>query len=85
LTRTDIVLKLVGDLMEEAKKAGAEAMICACPLCQANLDTRQSSREALPILYFSEMIGLSIGLDPMPWFKKHMVNPVPLLKRKGLI
>jgi heterodisulfide reductase subunit B len=85
LTRTDIVLKLIGDLMEEARKAGADAVICACPLCQANLDMRQSSRETLPILYFSEMIGLSMGLDAMPWFKKHMVSPVPLFMRKGLV
>jgi heterodisulfide reductase subunit B len=93
LTRTDIVRQLTGKLLERALEAGAEAIAVACPLCQSNLDTRQEevSREAgknyqVPILYISELIGLSLGHgDAGKWFRRHFVNPVKLLASKGLV
>ena len=93
LTRSDMVLKLSNDILREAKEAGANVITVACPLCQANLDSRQEdiSRQAgkkydLPILYFTELIGLSLGHpDSGKWFKRHFVDPTNLLLSKGLI
>jgi heterodisulfide reductase subunit B len=93
LTRTDIVRRLTQKLYDKALEAGAEAIAVACPLCQSNLDSRQEeiSREAgkkydLPILYFTELVGLSLGHpDAGKWFKKHFVDPTKLLVSKGLI
>jgi len=93
LTRTDIVLHLAQKLFDKALEAGAEAIVVACPLCQSNLDSRQEdiSRETgkrydVPILYFTELIGLAMGhADAGKWFKRHLVNPVKILAAKGLI
>jgi heterodisulfide reductase subunit B len=93
LTRTDIVRRLTRKLFDKALEAGAEAIAVACPLCQSNLDTRQEeiSSEAgkkyeLPILYFTELIGLSLGHpDAGKWWKRHFVDPTKLLASKGLI
>ena len=93
LTRTDIVRRLTRKLFDKALEAGAEAIAVACPLCQSNLDTRQEeiSREAgkdyqIPILYISELIGLSLGHpDTGKWFKRHFVEPAKLLASKGLV
>jgi heterodisulfide reductase subunit B2 len=93
LTRTDIVRRLTQKLYDKALEAGAEAIVVACPLCQSNLDSRQEeiAREAgkryeLPILYFTELIGLAIGhQDAKKWFKRHFINPHKLLTSKGLI
>ena len=93
LTRTDIVRRLTQKLFDKALEAGAEAIVVACPLCQSNLDSRQEeiAREAgkgyeLPILYFTELIGLAIGhQDAKKWFKRHFINPHKLLTSKGLI
>jgi len=93
LTRTDIVRRLIRKLFDKALEAGAEAIAVACPLCQSNLDTRQEeiSSEAgkkydLPILYFTELIGLSLGHpDAGKWWKRHFVDPTKLLASKGLI
>ena len=93
LTRTDIVRRLTGKLFDNALEAGAEAIAVACPLCQSNLDTRQEeiSNEAgkkyeLPILYFTELLGLSMGHpDAGKWWKRHFVDPTKLLASKGLI
>ena len=92
LTRTDIVRRLTGKLFDNALEAGAEAIAVACPLCQSNLDTRQEeiSAEAgrkyeLPILYITELIGLSLGHpDTGKWWKRHFVDPTKLLASKGL-
>jgi len=92
LTRTDIVRRLTGKLFDKALEAGAEAIAVACPLCQSNLDSRQEeiSREAgkkyeLPVLYFTELIGLSLGHpDAGKWLKRHFVDPTKLLGSKGL-
>ena len=93
LTRTDIVRRLTQKLFDKALEAGAEAIAVACPLCQSNLDSRQEeiSREAgkryeLPVLYFTELIGLSLGHpDARKWLKRHFVDPTKLLGSKGLI
>jgi heterodisulfide reductase subunit B len=93
LTRTDIVRRLTRKLFDKALEAGAEAIAVACPLCQSNLDTRQEEISAesgrkyeLPILYVTELIGLSLGHpDAGKWWKRHFVNPKKLLASKGLI
>ncbi len=93
LSRTDIVRRLTCKLFDKAIEAGAEAVAVACPLCQSNLDSRQEdiSAEAgrkyeIPVLYFTEMIGLSLGHpDTGKWLKRHLVDPTKLLASKGLI
>jgi heterodisulfide reductase subunit B len=41
ITRTDIVLDLSARILADARAAGADAVVVACPLCHANLDGRQ--------------------------------------------
>lgn len=93
ISRTDIVRRLTQKLFDGALRAGAEAIVVACPLCQSNLDSRQEeiSREAgknynLPVFYFTELIGLAMGHgDAGKWFKRHFVNPAERLAAKGLV
>jgi heterodisulfide reductase subunit B2 len=93
LSRTDIVRRLTRKLFDKAIEAGAEAIAVACPLCQSNLDSRQEEisveagkRYELPVLYFTEMIGLSLGHpESGKWLKRHFVDPRKLLASKGLI
>lgn len=88
LTRTDIVCRLVEDLMASARRAGAACVITACPLCQANLDIRQKPGRGapLPVFYFTELLGLALELpDAKRWFKKHLVSPIRLLNQHRLL
>jgi heterodisulfide reductase subunit B len=92
MTRVDIVKKLSGNLFSEAAEAGADCIVTDCPLCQANLDTREHeiAREAgrtfdLPVFYISELIGLALGIDAGQWWKRHIVDPRGLLAKKGLM
>ncbi len=87
LGRVDIVQKLVDDICQAALDAGAQAIVTACPLCMANLDTRQSKTK-VPVIHFSELTGLALGAEPKQynvWLKKHINSPAPILKAKGLI
>lgn len=85
LSRPDIVYRLVGRLAERAREAGAEAMVTACPLCQVNLEMRQSSKDKVPSFYFTELLGLAFGLpQASQWWRKHLIDPRPLLRSVGL-
>jgi heterodisulfide reductase subunit B len=87
LGRIDIVQKLVNDICQAALDAGAQAIVTACPLCMANLDTRQPKTK-VPIIHFSELTGLALGAEAKDynvWLKKHINSPIPILKAKGLI
>ena len=91
LTRTDIVFKLTGDVLRMAKQAGANCIVCACPLCMANLDMRQAHIEKmtgekldLPIFFFTELMGVAMDLDVERALERHFVNPKPLLQRMTL-
>ncbi|MFC2012376.1 CoB--CoM heterodisulfide reductase iron-sulfur subunit B family protein [Chloroflexota bacterium] len=87
LTRRNIVIRLVDDLIEMARGVGAEALVAACPLCQMNVDGRQKLFDSpLPVFYFTELMGLAMGLPGAKgWFKKHIISPVKLLKSHGLL
>ena len=92
VSRTDLVRKLSGDLFEAAIEAGAECLVTDCPLCQSNLDGRQGEIESerghrygLPVFYVTELMALALGDERAGrWWKKHFVDPVPLLESKGL-
>jgi heterodisulfide reductase subunit B2 len=70
ITRTDIVGKLCGNILDDAVTRGAEAIIVACPMCHSNLDMRRAEIERvsgkkfnIPILYITQAIGLALGLS----------------------
>lgn len=70
IARTDIVLDLSKKIIDDAVKHGANVLIVACPMCHTNLDMRQKNIikkfegfKGIPVLYLSELIGLSLGFD----------------------
>lgn len=92
LSRSDIVVKLVHDILSMAKRSGANCIVTACPLCQANLDTRQAQVEAkygeqigLPVFYFTQLLGyaLRVSKDELG-FKRLMVDPGEVLAGIGM-
>jgi heterodisulfide reductase subunit B len=93
VSKTDVVRELSGRLIREATWRGADALVVACQLCQANLDLRQAEigrldkkKYALPILYFTQLIGLAFGLPYTDLgLKCHIVNPKHMLASKDVL
>jgi len=93
LTLPDVAHRLIRKLLDMAAEAGADCIVCGCPMCQGNLDSWQEviSRETgkdyhVPIFYFTELLGLAFGHpDADRWFGRHRVDPRPLLSARGLI
>jgi heterodisulfide reductase subunit B len=91
VARPDIVHTLVQRLYERALEAGAEAIVVSCQMCQANLDMPQAKISEifgktynLPVIYFTELIGAAWGAPETPsWLARHLVDPRPLMERKG--
>jgi heterodisulfide reductase subunit B len=93
LSKTEKVVELSGRIVREAVFRGADAIVVVCQLCQANLDVRQKQIEKkdekeynLPIVYFTQLMGVAFGVAPAALgLNHHLVDPVSLLKKKGLI
>ena len=93
ISRTEIALRLVNAILEAAKEKGADCIAVVCPLCQSNLDTRQGdihkkygTSYKMPILYLSQLIGLTqklgysqLGLDRL------VISSNTILLEKGII
>lgn len=82
MARPDISQALIGDIVRSAQKAGAVALVTDCPMCQANLESRQldlageSDFTTLPVFYPSELIAacLKERPDSRQW-KGHLIDP----------
>jgi len=64
-----LALDLVRKLLDSAVSNGAECLVTVCPLCQTNLDAYQSRVNKrfrtdfnLPILFFTQLMGVAFGL-----------------------
>jgi len=83
----DISFTLSADILAHAKAAGANAVAVGCPFCQLLLDLYQDKLEAmkrttfnLPILFFSQLMGLAMDLDRAKLgLEKLVVPPFSLL------
>jgi len=93
LSRPGVVLKLSGDILASAKRAGADCIMVACPLCHGNLDIRQAEIEGesgehfgLPVFYMTQLLALAAGVAATKLGLESMiVDPLPLLKEKHLL
>lgn len=87
--RRDILISLVGRLIEKARQTGADAMVVSCPMCQSNLDMMQKAAGCgpMPVFYFTELLRLAFAAGPEShrWFRGHVVDPVPMLRGKGVL
>jgi heterodisulfide reductase subunit B len=85
VSRTDLVAKLSGRILEDAEDRGAEAVIVACPMCHSNLDMRRAQinkhadrKFRLPAIYITQAVGSALGIqDKKLGMKRHFV-PVKL-------
>jgi len=69
--KREMVNRLTSRVLNMALDSGANCIAVACPLCQQNLDLRQGQVNStmganfnIPILYFSQIVGLTYGLSP---------------------
>lgn len=93
ISRPDMGSRLVGKLYDMARRVGAQAIVVSCQMCQSNLDMYQDRIEAdwgrkfaLPVLYFTELIGLACQLPKVEsWLSRHFADPRPLLHDARLL
>jgi len=93
VSRTEIALRLVRSILEAAQEKGADCIVVVCPLCQSNLDTRQrdinkmyETSYRIPVLYLSQLIGLTQKLGyAQLGLNRLVISPYNLLLEKGII
>jgi heterodisulfide reductase subunit B len=79
-------------ISQYALEKDTDAIVLSCPLCRFNLDVRGKEAEEIygnykqiPIYYYTQLIAIALGLDPeCCGFEEHAVDPVLLLKKKGV-
>jgi heterodisulfide reductase subunit B len=85
MARPDIARKLVGDIADAARRGGAVAMVTDCPMCQANVESRQldlGGEDDLPVFFATELIVAAIdGKYPRKQQKVHLVSPAVVTQR----
>ncbi len=65
MTEEAVAADTVTKIIDSARKAGAEILITACPLCRYNLENcaAQDGKEPVKVLYFSELLAMAMGLS----------------------
>jgi len=93
VTKREMTNKLTYKVLSMALDAGANCIAVACPLCQQNLDLRQSqvnktmgSLFNIPVLYFTQIIGLTYGFSPEELgIDKLIVSPEPIIRSRKVV
>jgi len=89
MTNRVAALNMVHILLQSAEKNGADVIATACPMCQVNLECYQNAVNEefgtnfhLPILYFTQLIGIALGISPKKLgFGIEMVSAKPIFKK----
>lgn len=71
LSDSDMSTRLVLNIIQAAEAAGAEVIATECPTCHSGLEMHQIRAETnfgiktnVKILYFTQLLGLALGLSP---------------------
>ncbi len=87
VTNRPAALMMLRNLLQCASAALAQVIATVCPLCQINLEfyQKQVNREfgtsfAMPVLYFTQLLGLALGIPPgQLGIGKEVVPATPVL------
>jgi len=87
--RKQIGLELTGKILLKAHEAAADVIAVGCPFCHLLLDMYQDQALhqvgadfRLPIMYFSQLLGVAFGIsDAALELKGNVVSPFPVLER----
>jgi heterodisulfide reductase subunit B2 len=67
----EVALEMLRRLLKNADDYSAHVIATLCPMCQLNLDMYQpavnrrfQAKYELPVLYFTQLMGLAFGLEP---------------------
>jgi len=86
VAKPELAEKVVTRIISRAMDAGAECLVTACAMCHLNLEIRCSLKNPIPAFHFSELLSMALGAENQKrWFPKHIVDPIPLLKERGLL
>ncbi len=94
MSEEDIVVRLSGQVIDSASSAGAEMITTSCPLCFYNLERAQAARrkadsgyEGIPIIYFTQILGLALGdeIASLALDGEHGTGSTQLLTEKEII
>lgn len=93
MSREDVVKRLSGTILRSAREWGAEVVTTSCPLCFYNLGRSQEAlaredggRGSVPILYFTQILGLALGQDVGTLgLRGGAADSLPLLESKGIL
>ena len=85
----EISLEIIYHLLKNATDRGADMIVSICPMCQLNLDAYQQNVNRaygtdfhMPILYFTQLIGLALGLSEEELgIGKEFVSPTAALAK----
>ncbi|MEM2869492.1 MAG: CoB--CoM heterodisulfide reductase iron-sulfur subunit B family protein [Thermoplasmata archaeon] len=61
---------MAGQKIKAIQEAGIDAVVTVCPSCQKMLDTQDicgrtiGAELSLPVIYYTQLLGLAMGLDP---------------------
>jgi heterodisulfide reductase subunit B2 len=88
----ETAFELIRRLLHSADQYKADLMVTLCPMCQMNLDAYQaeanryfSTNYHMPIVFFTQLIGLAFGYDPKTLgFGRELVDTRKALSRIGL-
>ena len=89
----DFIVERAHAILGLAERQGAEAIVVSCPLCNFNLGQKQvelkekfSDFKGMPIIFFTQLLAVSLGLDPeVCRFDLNYGEAEGLLESKGLL
>jgi len=92
LSDSDLSTKLVLNIIQAAEKSGANVIATECPTCHSGLEMHQIRAErkfgvktSVKILYFTQLLGLALGLSPRKvGVQENVSDSFPLLKEMKL-
>ncbi|MCW5576894.1 MAG: hypothetical protein KIT13_12435, partial [Burkholderiales bacterium] len=85
--------QLVLNLLQAAEESGAEVIATECPTCHSGLEMHQVRAETrfgiqtkVKIVYFTQLLGLALGLSPRKLaIHENVSDSLDLLHEKGVI
>ena len=80
----EIGVEMSYNVLKEARRQGANVIATTCPLCQFNLESYQGEMRkqfrddfTMPVVYFTQLMGLAFGLKPADLGMRKILVPPP--------